>query len=287
MTFDNHIIVCPIEHSSAHEIKDKTVVLKTSSLDNVSIAVEKFKNNNNIIHAVLFVPDKPLSEFNFDIALPNCKIVCFASKLGEYSILRKQFPYIHKNKILFFFEPNSEESFLSVKLLSTLNIAVGFKLNSKDILWQDLLDICFHTLYSKASHYIFEPINYLISDFKKEGTIHIESSYFDNFRRYLHLSDTTMQLALTQDDLKNKNFIADGFESLLLKETETVYEKKIAEWHAVFIENKPCATCVAWRLCNGSFLSYCDKGMSEPVAFFSEILEAIQSKNNRVGEISI
>lgn len=279
MLTQNLIVVCSADNPVLHKIQNRSIVLQTNDLTQVKHAEKIIKENNSTLYAIYAKLDTALDEVDFSIELPNVKIVCSAPKLGAYKEFRKQREEIDKKKLLFLFPPTTADSYTNAKILSTLGLQVGIKLNEDAILWQDLIDLLYHTNYSQASHKVVEPIHQIVEGFRQNEGYVFGSLYFENQNKFIHI-DANENIALSERALRAGDYISTGIDSLSTEAFANAFQQQKREWHNEFIEHKKCATCKAWRVCAGQYIKYCDNNDGGPVEFFNEIINMIAEQKS-------
>lgn len=273
MQISDLVIVCPDNIQTLKNIKNKNIVINTTNLSNISNILKVVSENNNKLNGIR-VYTEFLDTLNFEIELPDTEIAVYVKRIGSYSVFRKQIEALKNKNIRFFFPANTTESFIDAKIISTIGLSAGIDINSTEVQWQDLIDLTIHSIYSRAQHTVIQPIKFFLENYKV-ADVNVQAIYFNDESHFIH-ADENLNFALSDSDLKNKKFIAKGFEELHSEAASKKYLDHVSQWHEHFIKHTKCSVCKAWKMCQGQFESVCTSGNEEPVEFYSEILTALE-----------
>jgi hypothetical protein len=266
-----HIIVCPFDEKLLARFKKRKIVINTidfSLIQNIFMEVRKY----NELLAIKIQTDKSLSDISFREEWFNIPLAVYSPEFGNYKDLIQQLILLKKLNIRIFLSCKNESNYTGLRILSSLNISCGLFFDGEPANWDLLNDLMHYDIYSRIKHAPIEPFAWLASNYAPSEYTDFNSAYFNNPARYLHINEKG-QIALTETDLTNNNFIDEGIDSL-----ENIYRNKkykdfLDSRYEIMLLMNECSFCEAFRICLSKFPDQVNK-KDTCKKFFSDFIEA-------------
>ena len=187
--------------------------------------------------------------------------------------------------IRIFLNSDNKTNFTNLHILASLGIDCGIWFGENNIDWESLNDLMTYAIYGKVNHASIEPFQFIANNYSSARFTDYSSVYFENPYNYLHI-DKDENIALSYKDLKNKNYVNTGFDTLPNIFENDNFKEAMLAWQQFFLKTEGCAYCQAWRVCMGKFCESIEKnpGCQQ---FFSDMMDAadhflsVQHKNKR------
>ncbi len=268
---NKHIIVCPFDKKLILKLKTHKLIITTNNINDIQ-KINIIANQENKLCCIKLIHNKPLSSIDFNKNWKNIPIALYLNELGSFKEFIQKLPLIKKCNLKIFLSADNINNFLSLKILSSLNVNCGLFFTGNKIEWEYVNDLMYYYVYSKCLHAKIEPFDFVVSNYDPIDTINFSTVYFDDPKKFLHI-DPDENIALSHIDLKNGNFIAAGIDSIITITDNKKYKNYLVNWQNFFIKRSECAYCLSWRICLGKFTSLCKKN-DQCKNFFSDFMDA-------------
>lgn len=268
---NKHILVCPFDEKLILKLIRQNLVITTNNIEKLQ-KINNMVNQENKLYCIKLNQDMPLSSINITENFENIPIALYINELGPFKKFLTKLPIIKKCNLRIFMPSGDINNYLSLKLLSSLNVNCGLFFTNKETDWEYVNDLMYYTIYSKSPHAKIEPFNFVVSNYDPVETIDFNTVYFENPQKFLHI-DANENIALSHNDLINGDFISKGVDSINTIIENKKYKNRLANWQYFFVKRSDCAYCPSWRICLGKFHSICESN-DQCKIFFSEFMDA-------------
>jgi hypothetical protein len=265
-------LVCPHDAELLSHIRNRAVVVTAEGIDNALRFGDEVVRTHEL-YCMWCNEKRALTD-----VLPNPENVRIplALSVEEVGDLTKIFDYAALyagSRIRVYFPASHKRNITDVRILASLGVHCGFTFDGpSSVDWDALNDLMVYSVYNSAPHAEIEPFASVIRRYDPTKITYILSSLFENPGLYFHV-DKDRHIAATHEQLINRQYLGTGLEDLAdLEQTFTEIDAEQA-CRELFIDNAPCATCEAFRICVGTFRKACasDTGCRD---LMKELLEA-------------
>ncbi len=279
----NHILVCPFNEKLIARLKKQAIVVVTDDF-NILQYIHDRVNNSNKLHAIKIKTSKPLSEIEFHDEWYRIPLALYSPDFGIYKNFLHRLNTLRKLNIRIFLSSERDFNFTALKILSSFNISSGLFFDNEPFNWELINDLMHYTVYTSTRHAPIEPFTWLATNYDPAGYTDFSSVYMNDPNRYIYINENE-QIALTEKDFNENNFIATGIGSLENIKENTKYRDQQDLRYDIMLRMNECAFCQAFRICLGKFSGLENKNDTcKP--FFSDFLDAADyyHSRNKTGE---
>ncbi len=278
----DHILICPFNEQLLARLRQRTLVIKTDDISSIN-HITREVNRLNYLHAINIRTDVPVSAIPFRDDWQQSPLAIYTNAFGNYQEFMQQLNLIRKLNVRIFLAPDNESNYTGLRIMSSLGVACGLYIYDGSFNWNLLNDLMYYAMYGKARHAPIEPFTWIASNYDPAGYCDFSSVYFNYPGRYLHMNEHE-QIALTEKDMLQGNFICEGIMSL-----ETIHENKkycdaLSARYETMLKMNECAFCPAFRICMAKFEHLADKE-NTCKTFFTDLMDAADyaysRRNNR------
>jgi hypothetical protein len=263
-------LVCPNLQPLLETLVNHSLVIRASSIEDIASVSDRVGQENHL-HCVVVQETRPLSNISLKEERWKIPLLLVVPEMGDRTKVLKRIAQLREWNARVFMSGARAENLTSLRILSSLGIPSGL-LMQPPLDWDAVDDLMHYAMYTRTPHADIDPFGYVKSVYTPQMLTYLGTPLFDNPLRYVHM-DGEGNIALSDADLRAGRWIGHGAEALTgLTETEE-YRHAVNDWQKVFLEDRRCAYCPAWRLCQGSFLSECERDEGV-LRFFTGFLEA-------------
>ena len=268
----NFILVCPFDRELLSKITDRQIVVLADGLEQIPEIAELTLAQNEL-QCVKITNSLVLSEIKPTEELERLPLAIPISTVGSRNDFLKNISAFKSMKAKFFLQASNSENLVDVRIMSSLGIFAGLLFDDPDnVDWDAITDLLYFSVYKTNNSAPIEPFESVVSNYNPKGHSYFTSAYFEDPTQYLYV-DGKEHIALSELDLKEGRFVAEGFSEIETLEQEGPYRQSVSDLQSYFLNNKQCASCAGFRLCLGSFYSTC-KRQKKCQEFFSELIES-------------
>jgi radical SAM protein with 4Fe4S-binding SPASM domain len=262
-------------------LKGKSIVMETDNFEIITQIKNDVLINNNLygynLFCIIIHSTQDIASIEFKEEWENIPIVVYASELGKVRDLINKLPLIEKLNIKFFLHPETEQNYSGIQILSSLGIYSGIVIN-ENADWEKLEDLMYYALLGRATHAPIEPFQYVYDLYVDNAMVDYGTVYFNNPSRFLYV-DESGKIAFSKNDLQTQSFFLNDISELANLEKNVLYKQKIKTWQSFFYEPTQCASCAAWRICLGKFVSLEEKQCQSFIEEWLDILRLVKKEN--------
>jgi hypothetical protein len=266
-----HILVCPFNEKLLAKLKQRTIVIKTNDFSLIR-NINKEVNKSNNLHAIKITTEIPFSAIAFQEDWLNSPLAIYATDFGDYREFIEHLDLIKKLNLRVFLSSQNDYNFTGLRILASLHVGCGLYFNEEPYNWELLNDLMHYAIYGRTKHAPIEPFTWIASQYEPTGYTDYNTVYFNNPVRYLHLNEDE-QIALTEMDLLNNNFIDEGILSVDTIHENGKYIDSLNSRYEIMLQMNECAFCPAFRICLAKFPNLPEKN-NTCKTFFSDLLDA-------------
>lgn len=264
------ILVCPNSETLLSRLRGKPVVVRVSSEREIQGAHDRASGENHL-HCVVLELKAALSEVPLSEERKSIPLSLHVQEMGDLKRVMRRLKLLRESNIRVFMPAGRSENLTSVRILSSLGVATGLVLASP-LDWDAVNDLMHYAMYTRILHADIEPFGYVTSAYEPRDFTYLGTPLFENPLKYVHV-DEGENLALSADGLREGKWIAQGLACLPELTASPEYRASIHSWQGMFLEDRKCAYCPAWRLCQGAYLADCDRD-GNVLHFFEDFLAA-------------
>jgi len=261
------------------KITKKTLVVQVDTIENAVPAFGKWSSENRVFCVVVH-EEKPLAEIELSEELKIIPLALFLKDGGAPKTIIEKSREFREANITLYLPAHNPENFTLLQILASLDVACGVYLENeaKPVNWDSMNDLMYYAAYSPANHARVEPFDYAVSNYDPQEYLCFTTPWFENPRRFFYM-DENENIALSRKKMEEGDFVATGISSFDSLDDNEKYKEHLTMWTNQFIDNQRCASCPAWRVCGGAFVSICESNPNY-FQFFNDLLEA--AEQNRV-----
>jgi hypothetical protein len=266
-----HILVCPFNEKLITGLNKRALVITTDDF-NILNYIENRVNTGNKLHAIKIRTDKALSDIDFREEWEKIPLALYTPDFGAYKNFLHKLNTLRKLNIRIFLSSDNDFNFTALKMLSSLNINCGLYFDNEPFNWELINDLMHYSVYSNTRHAPVEPFAWLTTNYEPAEYNDFSSVYFNDPSRFLYLNEKE-QIALTEKDFLNNNFIGEGLNALENITGNKNYIDSQNTRYEIMLRMDECAFCQAFRICQGKFSDLANKNETcKP--FLSDLLDA-------------
>jgi hypothetical protein len=278
-----HILVCPFNEKLITRLKQKALVVMTDDF-NILNYIQSRVNNFSKLHAIKIRTDKALSDIDFREEWEKIPLAIYTSDFGTYKDFLHKLNILRKLNTRIFLSSDHDFNYTALRILSSLNINCGLYFDNEPYNWELINDLMHYAIYSNTRHAPIEPFAWLATKYEPVEYTDYSTVYFNDPSRYLYINEKE-QIALTEKDYLNNNFIAEGISALdnITRNKKYIDSRNIR--YEIMLRMDECAFCQAFRICLGKFPDLANKNETcKP--FFTDLLDAADFfySKKKVGE---
>lgn len=273
-------LLCPDSPELLARLSGHTLVVRVDSLSAVAAAAERVERSSNQLFCVRCEESRPLATLPFDEGIGGVPVALYLPELGPFREIVEWTQHLRELDVRIYLQATAN-NLVSLRLLSSLGVPCCATFE-RDVApdWEALADLATYALLGRVPHATIDPFEYIADHYAPEGRTDWRAVHFADPRAYLHLDDAG-RVALSHEEMLAGTFIADDVEALPedLNACAPFVERTKA-WRQFFLDDHFCASCNAWRLCQGSFAKTAetDRGCA---GFFGEFLSVIEECHAR------
>ncbi len=268
----SRVLVCPFDKDLLSRFHGLALVIRIDAPRKI-VEVAHYVRQNNQLHAIMLETKLPLSSIPFDKAWSGIPIALYTPELGDFRELAGWLPLLKNLDIRIFMPAHIQESYTSLRILSSLNLASGLYFSSHAPDWDAMRDLLSYAAYGKIRHAPIEPFQFIISDYRPAKPNGFGSVYFEDPNRYLHISSEG-KIALTHEDLVAGRTISCDPNRLDEINSCPEYREYMDSWRAFFLKQTDCACCQGWLVCLGRLYHVSGKSPDTCGKVMAELMDA-------------
>jgi len=250
------ILVCPQDEELLSHIRNRPVVVTTKGIDNALRFGDEVIRTHEL-YCMWCNEQRALTDALLNPENVRIPLALSVPEVGDLAKILDYAPLYAGSRIRVYLPASKKRNITDARILASLGVNCGFTFDDpSSVDWDALNDLMVYSVYNSAPHAEIEPFASVIRRYEPTKLTYILSSLFENPDLYFHV-DKDENIAATHKDLQNKKYLGTGLENLA--ELEQTYTEIDAEQacRELFIDNAPCASCEAFRLCAGSFRETC------------------------------
>ncbi len=270
----NFTFFCPYNSEVISKFRNQKLIINTDCYEKIDDIIKETKNN--FLICINIKTNKSLSLIPIQEKYKPVPIALHVKELGDFKDFIIKHDLLKDSNLKIFFPSENIENLVNLQILSSLGIYTGITFNNKDETnWEKVNELMNSYIYSHLllSHAPIEPFIYLIENYHPEKYLFINTPFFENPEKYLYIDDD-FNIALSQNDLKGKKYIASGYSKLKNITESQEYQNELKKWQQHFLNSTICSSCAAWRICQGCFHDICNTNKKSK-EFFLELIEAV------------
>jgi hypothetical protein len=265
------ILVCPFHEKLLSRLKQRTLVIKTNEFEHIR-NITREVNKTNYLHAIQIRTEKPFSSIAFTDEWLNSPMAIYSPDFGNFQSVIQQISFIRKFNLRVFLSSRNEFNYTGLRILSSLDVSCGLYFNEESYQWDLLNDLMHYAMYGRSRRALIEPFGWISRNYEPAAYTDYSTVYFNNPARYLHMNENE-QIALTENDLLNNNFIDEGIDALDSIHDNKKYLDFLNARYETMLQMNECAFCPAFRICLAKFSEQPNKNETCK-SFFSDLLDA-------------
>lgn len=267
-------LLCPDSRELIERLAGHALVVRVDGLEAIANAAAMVEASEAHLFCVRCEERKPLAALRCPEGLEGIPIALYLPEVGPFREIVEWIRQLRELEVRIYL-PATPENLVSLRLLSSLGVACCATFDAVTPDWEALTDLATYALLGRAPHAAIDPFETIADHYRPEGRTDWHTVHFADPSAYLHL-DEAGRVALSHEEMRAGTFIADSVEALPedLNSCEP-FAERIKSWRRFFLEDHFCASCNAWRLCQGSFAKSAeqDRGCA---SFFGEFLTVIE-----------
>lgn len=253
-------------------IRDNSVVIKLSNPDDVINVFQRCYGDYNIYQICLDLGFGSLSQIQFNNDWENIPLVIFAYNLGDLNYILNLVGLIQTCKIRVMLPASNQESYASLKILSSLGVDCGIFFDQEQVDSETFLDLASYYYMSPVPHASIEPFSNIKENIHIDHNHSFDEVYFIDEKRFIYIhSESAFSFSPQSEHL-----------SLYLSDNDFEKEQvnfKLVNYYGHFMNLDQCSKCKAFKICNhkliSSFNSDCQQIMAD-VFEYAEISENVR-----------
>lgn len=244
-------------------IKNQHIIVFVETLDNIEQKYAESQRNNNVISMCVNLPYTSISQIDFNENWSQIPLLIFAYNIGDYNLLFSKLNIIRSLDVRLFVSNDSDTAFTDLKILSSLGVDCGLKMNTRTLMDDDsFLDLASYYFMSPVPHATIEPFNYILRHLTVEASNGFNGAYFEDSTLFAHITSI--------DDYKERE-----------KEEMDSLQLRFPDYYQHFIDLDRCSKCSAFKICDRKMsnrLKNCENTMNE-VYEYAEMQNEISNRN--------
>ena len=263
-------LVCPNSERLLGRLFGKTLVLQVSGISEISGTYDRASAENHVACIVVH-ERKELSAITLREEWKAIPISLHVPELGDLRKVLSGVRQLLDWNVRIFMPSARSDNLTCLRILSSLGVPSGLTMSSAQD-WDALDDLMHYAMYTRTHHADIDPFGYVHSSYNPQEFTYLRTPLFENPLKYVHV-DEEENIALSAEGLRVGSWIGRGLESLPNLRESAEYRHSINSWQGIFLEDRRCAYCPAWRLCLGSFVADCERD-SKVYSFFDDFITA-------------
>ena len=263
------VLVFEYDEKLASLLMNERLVIKVDSLVDIQFKYKISIRKNEVLAMVVSLPYTSVSQLEFKLDWEEIPMVLELYNLGDYILFLEKVDIIKHLNIRILLNSKSESLYTDLKILASLGIDCGIKIESGHIMDDEkILDLASYYYMSPVPHATIEPFEYILHHVNDESNTNFNEAYFCNPLLYKSL------------------FSIDDLEGLHTEENNE-WEIKLKDYYSHFIQLDDCSKCPAFKICNKQMqkcLYDCQKTMTE-IFELAELRNEIINNNKKVKTI--
>jgi len=255
------------------QLKNKSIVAETDNIEMIEQINNAVQSDNNLFCIKLRI-NQDITSITFKEEWQGIPLVIYPDSLGLVRNLIGLLPVIKKLNVKFFLDGAMEQNYEAVQILSSLGIYSGIVINENTD-WEKLTDLMYYALCGKIPHAPIEPFQYVFDMYQRNTLVDYDTVFFNNPAKFLYVGSDG-QVALSKQNLEQKNFLLSKIKKINELEDNKNYQQYIKSWQKFFYEPTQCAACAGWRICLGKYSYLKDKKLCQEFTF--DLLNIIENQ---------
>ena len=251
------IIVIEYNESLLQSLKNRQIVVKTDTLEQIEHKYSESQRNNNVMAMCVLLPFTSISQIDFKQEWSQIPMVVYAHNIGDYEKFFSKVDLIRSLNIRFFLSSESETAFTDLKIMASLGVDCGIYMKEGTKMSDEsFLDLASYYYMSPVAHATIEPFAFIQRHLTEEKNENFESIYFKN--PMMFISATSIEEIEDFDACEDSDF-----------------DIKLRNYYKHFIELDTCSKCPAFKICDKKMMSRLDDCQSS----MAEIYEYAELRN--------
>jgi hypothetical protein len=263
-------LVCPKSERLLGLLRGKSLVVRVPSTDEIQDAYDRAGAENSV-HCIAVEERNALSAIPLRDEWKAIPIFLQVPEMGDFKKVLKRIRQLRELNIRVFMPAARADNLVSQRILSSLLVPTGLVL-APPLDWVAVNDLMHYAVYTRTPHADIEPFGYVKSSYNPQEFTYLQTPIFENPLKYAHI-DEQENIALSAAGLLDGRWIGRGLESLPGLCESAEYRHSLNSWQAIFLENRRCSYCPAWRLCQGTFFADCEQE-ENVYRFFEDFITA-------------
>lgn len=275
----NPIFVLDFEPKLLADFYGRGLAVRVQDLDAVESAADAVRSIDCCLHTIICRVPCTMAELSLPKELSTIPIALDVPGVGDFISFFHNLSQWRSLNLRVYLPIGTQENLTSLRVLSSLGIAVCAVIKECDFNWDMLNDLMTYSLLNRAVHAPIDPFQYLADNYIPNAAVDFRAVYFNQPGRYFHV-DSTGRIALTTEDLSAGCFIADDIRHLDTISNIIIEDMVSDNMQKHFLLADECACCAGWRVCQG-FLSDMGSNQSQCQAFCSEMMDTLDIHQQR------
>ena len=246
----NKIIVLEYEAELLSKLKNRKLIVKTDSFENIEQIYGDSRRNNDIVAMFVQQPFASVSQICFNPGWENIPIILKVYSLGDYHTFMSMVNDIRHLNIRIYLSSKSDNSYTDLKIMASMGIDCGIWIDST-LDDEKFMDLASYNYISPVRHASIEPFDNILKNLYSEDHVTFDSIYLTDKTKFIEIGPTT-DLSLLECSAD------DDFEHDFLSKMESHYK------HFMVLDK--CSKCQAYKICNHKLMDYlvdCEQAMAE------------------------
>ena len=267
-------LVCPHNRKLFESLKWQLITVRVNDPEQVFEAAMDVRSSGNRLFSVIVDTDRSLADIDIPENWGGTSVALFISRMGHFRNVRKKLERMRRMKVRVYLPCDNPENITSLQILSSVGVSVASRIIQGPHYWEQLLDLMTFAILGPAPHSPIDPFVFIADSFETGGAVDWRGIYFEDPNEFFHL-DNNGRVALSHQELMDKNFIFDDPSDIDGREDIPEYRLRIDPRERFFLTDHPCSRCPGWRVCMGAFVQNgsIPEGCRE---FASEMLEVVE-----------
>jgi hypothetical protein len=274
-------IVCPDNPSLLASFTGCTVAVRVNHPEQASLAAARVRESGNHLFCVIIESGSPFADMELQEDQKDLPLAVMAPSLGKFRHLAPRLQLLRNFNLRVYLPCDRPENIVGLRILSSLGIHGCAVLGNGRQDWEALADLMTYAVLERIPHAAIEPFAFIASLYDPFSYLEWGCLYFDDPQHFLHL-DAQGRVALSPAELGKKRFIAPSLSEIAPGEEFPAIRERAEAWKHYFVDNHPCASCAAWKICLGKFASEVPENQG-CAGFFREMLEVV--RQNKVRQV--
>ena len=217
---NTHVFVCEYNWPIEEKLKGRALVIKINQLNDI-MNIQKHLDETTKLDAFIFRDEyASLETIDVNPDWGETPVILYINRLGQFRNVHPKIELLKRLNVIVIFTGTGNQACKDAQILSSLGIHTGIEFTPDSELSDSVLDPAL--------------------------------AAFINPERYIHI-DKEMNMAFTDEDLKNGNHLTVTFPHLRSEEFAEPAEAYSHRWQEMFVDSHPCTFCPAFRVCMGYF----------------------------------